>query len=174
MPNLAEKVLDRVQHPDEKFPGNLDNPAPSDSTSQEDILNEEINSSALELFKQVENVSEQPSDISGSITEDPDQRIETSWNKLERAISDLFYKRLPNNVSTGISNKLWKLVDAGHIPSQLANTIQDLQSIRNQISHNPKALIGSAEAAEFARSATQMRQMLELLAAPSTRLKGRN
>lgn len=174
MPDIAENVLNRVEvpivpeiKPDDKDPEG----AGEENVDQQEELARRTK--AIELFKQVENVSEQPYDISGSVIETPYQRINTSWSKLERSIDDLFLRKIPENFTTGTVNRIWKLVDRGYVPSQLANTIQELQSIRSQIHASQSIVVGSAEAAEFARTATQIRQMLELLAAPETRLKGR-
>lgn len=174
MPDIAENVLNRVEIPtiSENTTNNIDPEGTDDLDAYRNEEHARI-AKAIELFKQVENVSEQPYDISGSVFEPPHERIHTSWSKLERSINELFTRKAPENLTTGALNRIWKLVDRGYVPIQLANTIQELQSIRNQIQAKPGIVVGPAEAAEFARTATQMRQMLELLAAPETRLKGR-
>jgi hypothetical protein len=174
MPDIAENVLNRVEAPNTSENTNNYLYAEEGGDFNVDIQEKyERISKAIELFKQVENVSEQPYDISGSVFESPNEKIHNSWSKLERSIDELFMQKIPENLTTGTLNRIWKLADKGYVPIQLANTIQELQSIRSQIHAQPGIVVGPAEAAEFARTATQMRQMVELLAAPETRLKDR-
>ncbi|WP_156402183.1 hypothetical protein [Caulobacter sp. Root1472] len=177
IPNIAEKVLDKIQD-NEAYTGSDVEERPDDVVTEGYVDEVTVNGTVDvesetglpskreidELRRIVENISEQI-EYSGNIYKmNPRERIISAWSKLEVSLNKLFVVKFPTNLSTGVENRLARLADRGIIPLTMFDSIKQLNSLRNEVAHNANLSIGATDASEFVRTATQMGQMLELLA----------
>ena len=181
IPDIAERVLDKIQDneglievntgseikvpqedmategylDDDTFRVKVDEASESDLSSKKEIE---------ELRRIVENISEQIEYPGNVYRMKPRERIISAWGRLESSLNNLFMAKFPTNLSTGIENRLARLADRGIIPLTMFDSIKQLNSLRNEVAHSANLSIGTTDASEFVRTATQMGQMLELLA----------
>jgi hypothetical protein len=184
LPDIAEKVLNKLQDQEDSAIHSGDHikedrvdvvysPSPIGGAGSKEAAEEEGVAAARlwgkeveTLRRTVENISEQINYSDTIYSSNPKERLFSSWDRLELSLNNLFRVKFPTNFTTGTENRLNKLAERGVIPLAMFNSIKDLSSLRNEVTHRSDLSIGPAEASEFVRTATQMRQMLELLASP--------